>query len=151
MGVVTNGLTRVCDEIRAWREGREEMLAGLAQGSRDRKNAVDGMLSQFSRNFSESARQMKKGRQDFMAGLRRSVLGLQQEVRRDLSGAQQSLLALQGALLGAGRIQISGSAETASALSLENKGTGNRRHEPEGKKRETKHEKGRGAELNRRH
>ncbi|MBZ5553932.1 MAG: hypothetical protein LAO21_14525 [Acidobacteriia bacterium] len=95
INVLTEGLTRIHDEILALRQERGDLIGDLHQEATDRKSAVSQMLATFSKDLSETVRRNRKNRTDFMANLRETVSNLQQEVRLELGEAQQALATLR--------------------------------------------------------
>jgi hypothetical protein len=78
---LSKNLTRVCDEILAWRGERERLLSGLQLETRERRRAVFRMLARFANELAEIARRRRDVRMVFLPGLRRTAFRFQQEIR----------------------------------------------------------------------
>jgi len=94
MGLLTEDLTRLRDEILALRSGRQGLIHDLEQESGDRHAAVSEMLADFSQGFGAFARRTKADRLGSISDLKRTISGLRAEVRTDLSGIRLAWQAL---------------------------------------------------------
>lgn len=111
MGVLTEDLTRLRNEIMAMRKARQ-------RGTEDRRADVSRMLSNFSKGLGALVRKAKADRLGSISDLKRTVTNLLREVRTDLSGARQAWVALDTtprraaqALEGQGRPEAAASVE----------------------------------------
>ena len=87
MGVLTNDITRLRNEILALRSARQREIG-------DRRADVSQMLADFSKALSAVARRAKADRLGFISDLKRTVTDFLSEVRADLRGMRQAWLAL---------------------------------------------------------
>lgn len=90
MGVLNEGIGRLCDEITAMRQGRKALRRELESGTAERKTAVYEMRKQFSTLRAAMAGRAKQDRFAFLTALRRSVGELRRQVRADLAGARRA-------------------------------------------------------------
>ena len=97
MDALSKGLTRVRDEILAWREERERFLSGLQLETKDRRRAVFQMLARFARDLAEIARRRRDARMVFLPDLKRTVFRLQQETRDNHGGVREAFFGLGSA------------------------------------------------------
>jgi len=94
MGVLTDDLTRLRNEVLALRSARQGLIHDLEQETEDRRADVSQMLAGFSKNFGAVVRKTKADRLGSISDLKRTVTDLLTEVRTDLGGARQAWLAL---------------------------------------------------------
>jgi len=94
MGVLTDDLTRLRNEVLAWQSARQGLIHDLEQETEDRRADVSRMLAGFSKNFGAVARRTKADRLGSISDLKRTVTDLLTGVRTDLSGARHAWLAL---------------------------------------------------------
>ena len=87
MGVLTNDVTRLRNEILAWRSERQREIG-------DRRADVSQMLADFSKALGAVARRTKAARLGFISDLKRTVSDFLTEFRTDLSGMRQAWLAV---------------------------------------------------------
>ena len=87
-GLIADEISGLRNEIVALRLKREEMMAGLARQTRDRRKAVAGMCAGFGRDLAGLVRRTRADRTLFLDGLRRSVAGCRRAVRHDLAAAR---------------------------------------------------------------
>jgi hypothetical protein len=66
---LSKSLTRVRDEILAWRGERERLLSGLQLTTLDRRRAVLRMLARFAMDLAEIAQRRRSVRMVFLPGL----------------------------------------------------------------------------------
>jgi hypothetical protein len=90
MGVLTNDMARLRDEVLTLRGTREEMIGDLARGTRNLKKAVCGMLGAFRSSHRKMARQTRADCSAFLAGVKTTVDGLRKELTSDLRGARRA-------------------------------------------------------------
>lgn len=83
MGRLADDTTRLCDEIRALRGGREASLRSL-------KGAVAGWRARFRNEHAQMARKTKADRLAFVSGMRKEVSGLRNEFSTELAGAHKA-------------------------------------------------------------
>jgi hypothetical protein len=94
MGVLTDDLTRLRNEVLALRSARQGLIHDLERETEDRRAGVSRMLADFSKNFGAVARRTKADRLGSISDLKRTVTDLLTGVRTDLSGIWQAPLAL---------------------------------------------------------
>ncbi len=94
MGVLTDDLTRLRNEVLALRSARQGLIHDLERETEDRRADVSRTLANFSKGFGAVARRTKADRLGSISRLKRTVSGLLTEVRTDLSGIRQAWLAL---------------------------------------------------------
>jgi hypothetical protein len=94
MGVLTDDLTRLRNEILALRGARQGLMHDLEEETGDRRADVSQMLADFSKGFGAVARRTKANRLGSISDLKRTVTDLLTEVRTDLSGIRQAWRAL---------------------------------------------------------
>ena len=101
MGVLTEHLTQLRNEILALRSARQELTHALERETEERRADVSQMLANFSRSLGAVARRTKADRLGSISDLRRTVNRLQTEVHTDLSGVRQAWRALDAPSRGA--------------------------------------------------
>jgi DNA anti-recombination protein RmuC len=94
MGVLTEDLTQLRNEILALRSARQGLAQALERESEERRTEVSQALADFSKNFASQARRMKADRLCSFSDLKRTVDGLRTEVHTDLSSIRQAWRAL---------------------------------------------------------
>jgi len=94
MGVLTNDLTRLRNEVLALRSARQGLMHDLQQETEGRRDDVSRMLANFSKDLSAVARRTKADRLGSISVLKRTVSDILTGVRTDLSGVRQAWLAL---------------------------------------------------------
>lgn len=90
MGVLTEQLTQLRNEILDLRSARQELAQTLERETEERRADVSQALGDFSKNFAARARKMKADRLSSLSDLKRTVNGLRAEVHTDLSGIRQA-------------------------------------------------------------
>jgi len=97
MGTLTDDITRLCGEIVALRESREELLNALARASKDRGREVAHMLAGFRDALARVAKEGKANRVVFASNIRNAVTRLVKwvsDLRRglaaDIEGARKA-------------------------------------------------------------
>ena len=94
MGMLTDDLTRLRNEVLALRSARQGLMHDLERETEDRRVDVSRMLADFSKGFGAVARRTKANRLGSISDLKRTVTDLLTEVRTDLSGVRQVWVAL---------------------------------------------------------
>lgn len=94
MGVLTDDLSRLRNEVLALRSARQRLIHDLERETEDRRADVSRTLANFSKGLSVVARRTKADRLGSISDLKRTVSDLLTGVRTDLSGIQQAWLAL---------------------------------------------------------
>jgi hypothetical protein len=94
MGVLTDDLTRLRNEVLALRSVRQGLMHDLEQETGDRRADVSRMLTDFSKDLDSVARRTKADRLGSISVLKRTVGDILTGVRTDLSGVRQAWLAL---------------------------------------------------------
>jgi hypothetical protein len=101
MGVLTDALTQLREDILALRSARRELIQDLGREARGRRAKTSRELASFSRGFAASSKRQKADRCGSILDLRDSVSDLLGGVRSDLQGIRQGWLAPGTALAGA--------------------------------------------------
>jgi hypothetical protein len=94
MGVLTQDITRLRNEILALRNERRALVHDLERETRMRQTDVSQMLAQFSKDCGAAARRMKTCRLDSITDLQETVSGILTGVRSDLSGIRKAWMAM---------------------------------------------------------
>jgi len=94
MGVLTEELTQLRNEILALRSVRQGLAQTLERGSEERRAEVSQTLADFSKKFTRMSRSKKADRLGSLAELKRAVNGLRTEVHTDLNGIRLAWSAL---------------------------------------------------------
>jgi hypothetical protein len=97
MGVLSDDLTRLRNEVLALRSARQELMHDLEQETEDRRIDVSRMLADFSKDLGAGARKTRTDRLGSISSLRGTVTDLLTGVRTDLCGIRQAWLALGAA------------------------------------------------------
>jgi hypothetical protein len=93
MGVLTDALTQLREDILALRSARRELIRDLGREARGRRAETSRELSSFSRGFAASSKRQKADRCGSILDLRDSVSDLLGGVRSDLQGIRRAWLA----------------------------------------------------------
>lgn len=94
MGVLSDDLTRLRNEVLALRSARQGLIHDLERGTEDRRVDVSRMLADFSKGLGAGARRTRTDRLGSISDLKCTVTDLLTEVRTDLRGIRQAWLAL---------------------------------------------------------
>jgi len=94
MGVLTEHLTQLRNEILALRSARQGLAQVLERETEERRADVSQTLANFSKSFAARARRTKADRLDSLSDLKRTVDGLRTQVHTDLSSIRQAWRAL---------------------------------------------------------
>jgi hypothetical protein len=94
MGVLTEHLTQLRNEILALRSARQGLAQVLERETEERRADVSQTLANFSKSFAARARRTKADRLDSLSDLKRTVDGLRTQVHTDLSSIRQTWRAL---------------------------------------------------------
>jgi hypothetical protein len=94
MGMLTEDMTRLRNEILALRSSRQGLIHDLERETEDRQADVSRRLAHFSKGFSAVARRTKADRLGSISDLKRTVSDVLTGVRTDLSGIRQAWLVL---------------------------------------------------------
>jgi len=94
MGMLTEDMTRLRNDVLGLRSARQGLIHDLKRETEDRRADVSQMLADFSKALGAVARRTKADRLGFVSDLKRTVTDLLSEVRTDLCGARQAWLAL---------------------------------------------------------
>jgi phosphoglycerate-specific signal transduction histidine kinase len=94
MGVLTEHLTQLRNEILALRSARQGLAQALERETEERRADVSQTLANFSKSFAARARRTKADRLGSLSDLKRTVNGLRTEVHTDLSSIRQAWSAL---------------------------------------------------------
>ncbi len=116
MGVLTEDLSRLRNEILALRSARQGSAQALERETEERRADVSQTLANFSESFAARARSMKACRLGSLSDLKRTVNGLRTEVRTDLGGIRQAWLGSSAPSLGVVEELASQPSEEAGAF-----------------------------------
>ncbi len=94
MGVLTEHMTQLRNEILALRSARQGLAQTLERETEERRAEVSQTLANFSKSFAARARRTKADRLGSLSDLKRTVDGLRTEVHTDLSSIRQAWRAL---------------------------------------------------------
>lgn len=94
MGVLTEDLTRLRNEILALRDARQALINDLERETADRRTDISHMRTDFSKRLGAVAGRTKADRLGSIADLKRTVSDLRAGIRTDLSGLRHTWLAL---------------------------------------------------------
>jgi hypothetical protein len=94
MGVLTEQLTQLRNEILDLRSARQGLAQTLERETEERRADVSQTLADFSKNFAARARRTKADRLGSLSDLKRTVNGLRTDVHTDLSSIRQAWSAL---------------------------------------------------------
>jgi hypothetical protein len=94
MGVLTEHLTQLRNEILTLRSARQGLAQALERETEERRAEVSQALADFSKNFASLAKRTKADRLVSFSDLKRAVNGLRTEVHTDLSSIRQAWRAL---------------------------------------------------------
>lgn len=92
MDVLSETMTRLCAEITALRQTRQELREVLKHGSQMRKAAMEEMCGNFTATRIRMGKKNGKERLAFLNNLRRVVNRQRQEMRTDLTDARAAWL-----------------------------------------------------------
>jgi ABC-type transporter Mla subunit MlaD len=90
MGVLSEHLTQLRNEILALRSARQGLAQALERETAERRADVSQTLANFSKSFAAQARRTKADRLGSLSDLKRTVNGLRTEVHTDLSSIRQA-------------------------------------------------------------
>ena len=102
MGMLTEDMTRLRDEILALRSSRQGLIHDLVRETKDRRADVSRMLASTSEALSAVARATKADRLGSIADLKSAVADILSGVSTDLCGIRQAWLASGTSSHGAG-------------------------------------------------
>ena len=88
--MLTEDMTRLCDEIVAMRKVRGSMMTELQHGAKGLKHSVTKLCAHFGRVRTTMAKRTKNERLAFLNNLKRSVGAERREMRNDLAGARRA-------------------------------------------------------------
>ena len=88
--MLTEDMTRLCDEIVAMRKMRSSMMTELQHGAKGLKHSVTTLCAHFGRVRTTMAKRTKNERLTFLNNLKRSVGAQRREMRNDLAGARRA-------------------------------------------------------------
>ena len=88
--MLTDDMTRLCDEILAMRKARGTMMLELQHGARGLKHGVTKLCAHFGRVRTAMAKRTKNERLTFLNNLKRSVGAERRDLRNDLAGARRA-------------------------------------------------------------
>jgi hypothetical protein len=88
--MLTDDMTRLCDEIVAMRKARGAMMTELRHGAKGLTHNVTKLCAHFGRVRTTMAKRTKNERLAFLNNLKRSVGAERREMRNDLAGARRA-------------------------------------------------------------
>ena len=88
--MLTEDMTRLCDEIVGLRKMRGAMMTDLQHGAKGLKHSVTKLCAHFGRVRATMAKRTKNERLVFLNNLKRSVGAQRRETRNDLAGARRA-------------------------------------------------------------
>ena len=88
--MLTEDMTRLCDEIVAMRKMRSSMMTELQHGAKGLKHSVTKLCAHFGRVRATMAKRTKNERVVFLNNLKRSVGAERRDLRNDLAGARRA-------------------------------------------------------------
>jgi len=88
--MLTEDMTRLCDEILAMRKMRGNMMNELQHGALGLKHSVTKLCAHFGRVRATMAKRTKHERLTFLHNLQHSVGSQRREMRDDLAGARRA-------------------------------------------------------------
>jgi type IV secretory pathway TrbL component len=88
--MLTDDMTRLCEEILAMRKARGAMISELQHGAKGLNHSVTKLCAHFGRVRSTMAKRTKNERLAFLNNLKRSVGSERRDVRNDLAGARRA-------------------------------------------------------------
>jgi hypothetical protein len=88
--MLTEDMTRLCDEILALRKARGNMMTELQHGANGLKHSVTKLCAHFGRVRNTMAKRTQHERLAFLNNLKRSVGAQRSEMRNDLAGARRA-------------------------------------------------------------
>jgi hypothetical protein len=88
--MLTDDMTRLCDEIVALRKARGAMMVELHHGAKGLKHSVTKLCAHFGRVRTTMAKRTNHERLTFLNNLKRSVGAQGRDMRDDLAGARRA-------------------------------------------------------------
>jgi hypothetical protein len=88
--MLTDDMTRLCDEILTMRKARGSLVNELQHGAKALKHTVTKLCAHMGRARASTAKRTKNERVAFLNNLKRSVAGQRRDMRNDLSGARNA-------------------------------------------------------------
>jgi len=88
--MLTDEMTRLCDEILAMRKARGTLMTELQHGAKWLNHSVTKLCAHFGRVRMTMAKRTKNERLTFLNNLKRSVGAERRDMRNDLSGARNA-------------------------------------------------------------
>ena len=88
--MLTEDMTRLCDEIVGMRKMRGAMMSDLQHGAKGLKHSVTKLCAHFGRVRATMAKRTKNERLAFLNNLKRTVGAERREMRNDLAGARRA-------------------------------------------------------------
>ena len=88
--MLTDDMTRLCDEIVTMRKARGAMMTELRHGAKGLTHSVTKLCAHFGRVRTTMAKRTKNERLAFLNNLKRSVGAERREMRNDLAGARRA-------------------------------------------------------------
>jgi type IV secretory pathway TrbL component len=88
--MLTDDMTRLCDEIVAMRKMRGSMMTELQHGAKGRKHSVTKLCAHFGRVRATMAKRTKNERVAFLNNLKRTVGAQRRDLINDLAGARRA-------------------------------------------------------------
>jgi len=87
--MLTDDMTRLCDEIVAMRKTRGSMMSALRHDAKGLKHTVKKLCAHLGRTRTTMAKRTKNERTAFLNDLKRAVGAQLRDTRNDLTGARR--------------------------------------------------------------
>ena len=87
--MLTDDMTRLCDEIVAMRKTRGSMMSALRHDAKGLKHTVKKLCAHLGRTRTTMAKRTKNERTAFLNDLKRAVGAQLRDTRNDLAGARR--------------------------------------------------------------
>ena len=87
--MLTEDMTRLCNEIVTMRKARGSMMSGLRHDAKGLKQTVKKLCAHLGRTRTSMAKRTKNERTAFLNDLKRSVGAQLRDTRNDLAGARR--------------------------------------------------------------
>ena len=90
MGVMTDSMKRLRSEVEVLRMARGELVEDLAQGTKQRRDAVAMMQAGFRKAHGDMARNGRAERRAYITGQKRAIAHLRKAFASDLAGGHRA-------------------------------------------------------------
>ena len=96
MGEITEGISRLCDQIRTLRDARYTLMSDLARSAKERRQAMADAKVSFRNAFTEMNRKARAECFSCVSGIKTRVAGLRRGFAGDLDGARRAWMGMNG-------------------------------------------------------